>query len=79
MSGPDDRHPMTGNQMDGNAEGGMERHQYDVVWIFDGWDGIRLGSVDKLPITSLPFAAHTDCIPDWYTPLLASSEKMISQ
>ncbi|MCU1454423.1 MAG: hypothetical protein JWN46_2569 [Acidimicrobiales bacterium] len=63
---------------DADYRAGLTRHQYDVVWIFDGWDGIRLGTVDKLPITSLRFADHTDCIPDWYTPLLASSEKMIA-
>ncbi|MCU1351606.1 MAG: hypothetical protein JWM05_815 [Acidimicrobiales bacterium] len=57
---------------------GLRRNQYDAVWIFDGWDGIRLGTIDKLPITSLRFADHTDCIPDWYTPLLAASEKMIA-
>ena len=64
----------------GNADyrAGLTRHQYDDVWIFDGWDGIRLATIDKLPITSLRFADHTSCIPDWYTPLLASSEKMIA-
>ncbi len=63
----------------GNADYriGLQRHQYDVVWIFDGWDGIRLADVDKLPIHRIPFLAHTDCIPDWYTPLVATSEKMI--
>lgn len=55
---------------------GMERDQYDVVWIFDGWDGIRLHDIDGLDISSLPFIDHTDCIPDWYTPLLATSEKV---
>ncbi len=63
----------------GNADYrvGLQRHQYDVVWIFDGWDGIRLASVDKLPVNRIPFIAHTGCIPDWYTPLIATSEKMI--
>ena len=63
----------------GNADYriGLQRHQYDVVWIFDGWDGIRLAAVDKLSVHRIPFLAHTDCIPDWYTPLVATSEKMI--
>ena len=63
----------------GNADYriGLERNQYDVVWIFDGWDGIRLAKVDKLSINRIPFIDHTDCIPDWYTPLIAASEKMI--
>ncbi len=32
---------MTGNEMSGNAEGGMERHQYDVVVIGAGGAGLR--------------------------------------
>ncbi|MEO6629346.1 MAG: ABC transporter substrate-binding protein [Aquihabitans sp.] len=55
---------------------GLERNQYDVVWIFDGWDGIRLTQIDKVPLARLPFIDHDDCIPDWYTPLLASSDRM---
>ena len=30
------RHPMTGNEMSGASEGGMERHQYDVVVVGAG-------------------------------------------
>lgn len=55
---------------------GLERNQYDVVWIFDGWDGIRLTQIDKVSLASLPLIDHDDCIPDWYTPLLASSDRM---
>ena len=52
---------------------GLERDQYDVVWIFDGWDGIRLAQAE-VDTNRIPFIDHTDCIPDWYTPLLATSE-----
>jgi ABC-type nitrate/sulfonate/bicarbonate transport system substrate-binding protein len=55
---------------------GLERDQYDVVWIFDGWDGIRLSQVEGLETNAIRFADHTDCIPDWYTPLLATSEQV---
>jgi ABC-type nitrate/sulfonate/bicarbonate transport system substrate-binding protein len=51
---------------------GLERDQYDAVWIFDGWDGIRLRQAG-VDTTSIPFIEHEDCIPDWYTPLLATS------
>ena len=34
---------------------GCSAHQYDVVWIFDGWDGIRLREIDKLAINRIPF------------------------
>lgn len=57
---------------------GLERDFFDFVWIFEGWDGIRLEQAG-LDITSLPFADHFDCIPNWYTPLLATSERMIAE
>lgn len=58
---------------------GLERDQYDVVWIFDGWDGIRYSEVDGLDIASIPFVEHDDCIPDWYTPILAASEDALDE
>lgn len=57
---------------------GLERDFYDFVWIFDGWDGIRLEQAG-LDTTSIHFADHFDCIPDWYTPLLATSEQLITE
>ena len=36
-----DRHPMTGNEMSGASEGGMERHTYDVVVVGAGGAGLR--------------------------------------
>ncbi len=57
---------------------GLERDFYDFVWIFDGWDGIRLEEAG-LDITSVRFADYFDCIPDWYTPLLATSERMVAE
>jgi succinate dehydrogenase / fumarate reductase flavoprotein subunit len=38
---PEGRHPMTGNEMSGSAEGGLERHQYDVLVIGAGGSGLR--------------------------------------
>lgn len=56
---------------------GLTKRQYDFVWIFEGWDRIRLEQIDKLPVATIPFAAHTNCIPDWYTPLIASNERLL--
>ncbi len=36
-----DRHPMTGNEMSGEATGGTERHQYDVIVVGAGGAGLR--------------------------------------
>lgn len=57
---------------------GLERDFFDFVWIFEGWDGIRLEQ-QGVDTASIPFADHFDCIPDWYTPLLATSEQMIEE
>ncbi len=55
---------------------GLERDQYDFVWIYDGWDGVRLTEVDGVDLNRIAFTDHTDCIPDWYTPLLATSDQV---
>jgi ABC-type nitrate/sulfonate/bicarbonate transport system substrate-binding protein len=47
--------------------------------VFDGWDVIRLRDGEHLDIARLPFAEHADCIPDWYTPLLATNDTMIAK
>lgn len=36
-----ERHPMTGNEMSGEAAGGIERHAYDVIVIGAGGSGLR--------------------------------------
>ncbi len=61
-----DRHPMTGNEMSGAAEGGMERHQYDVVVIGAGGAGLRAaiaahdaGAKTAIVCKSLLGKAHT--------------------
>jgi len=58
---------------------GLTQHQFDTAWVFDGWDTIRLRDVDHLDVTTIPFSAHTDCIPDWYTPLIATSQALIDR
>ncbi|QIK83351.1 ABC transporter substrate-binding protein [Sanguibacter sp. HDW7] len=52
---------------------------YDTTWVFEAWDTIRMRDVDGMDVATLPFADYTDCIPSWYTPLLAvSSTKLAS-
>jgi ABC-type nitrate/sulfonate/bicarbonate transport system substrate-binding protein len=57
---------------------GMEDGHYDFVWVFDGWDVIRLAEVEGVEVTTIPFREWEGCIPDWYTPLLAASEQVIA-
>ncbi|MGI8573918.1 MAG: ABC transporter substrate-binding protein [Egibacteraceae bacterium] len=58
---------------------GLQRDFYDFVWIFEGWDGIRLQQADGVNVALLPFADELDCIPDWYTPLFASTEQTLEE
>lgn len=63
----------------GNADYrvGLTKGHYDFVWIFDGWDGLRFKRIDKLDTVSIPFIDYTKCIPDWYTPVIATSTKLL--
>lgn len=63
----------------GNADYnvGFRRNAYDAVWVFDGWDVIRLREIAKTPVTTIPLREHFDCVPDWYTPVIVTSEALI--
>lgn len=60
---------------------GLDNKDYDAVWVFDGWDVIRLRDLEGMKITTLPFygAGDASCLPDWYTPLLASSGGLLTK
>jgi succinate dehydrogenase / fumarate reductase flavoprotein subunit len=65
-AGQEGRHPMTGNALSGDAEGGMERHSYDVVVIGAGGAGLRAaiaahdaGAKTAIVCKSLLGKAHT--------------------
>ena len=56
---------------------GLTQDQFDTTWVFDAWDTVRLREVDKMKVSTIPFAEHTECIPNWYTPLLAASGEAV--
>ena len=60
------RHPMTGNEMSGSSQGGMEHHQYDVIVVGAGGAGLRAaiaahdaGAKTAVVCKSLLGKAHT--------------------
>ncbi len=57
---------------------GFRRKQYDAVWVFDGWDVIRMRELQKTPVTTIAFRDHLGCIPDWYTPVLAAADTLVT-
>lgn len=58
---------------------GLTEDQFDTAWVFDAWDTIRLGELDGLEVSTLAFRDYTDCIPNWYTPLIATSATQIEE
>jgi len=58
---------------------GMESNRFDFVWVFEFWDVLRAREVEKKDVGSLKFIDYTHCIPDWYTPLIVTSERMIKE
>jgi len=57
---------------------GLTKHFYDFVWVFDGWEGIQFTDIDHLHTVTMPFIRYQRCIPDWYTPVIATSQKLIN-
>ncbi|WP_152649959.1 ABC transporter substrate-binding protein [Demequina globuliformis] len=58
---------------------GLTEDQYDAAWVFDAWDTIRLSDVDGLEVNTLAFRDWMDCIPNWYTPMLAANGDSIAE
>lgn len=54
----------------------LERDRVDFTWIFYGWDGMR-ALAQNFRISYLPLSSYPDCIPNFYTPILITSEQMI--
>lgn len=57
---------------------GLTEDQFDYAWVFDAWDTIRLRDIDGMDVGTLPFIDYTECIPDWYTPLLATTSSTLT-
>ncbi len=56
---------------------GLEQDRFDVVWVFSGWDALRAREIEGASIAEISFQDHTDCIPDWYTPIYVTSESAL--
>ena len=53
-----------------------EADQVDFVWIFYGWGGIN-AELQGVELDIVMLKDYLDCIPDYYTPILITSEAMI--
>lgn len=58
---------------------GFEQNRFDFAWVFDGWDVIRSREILGKQVNTIPFIDYTQCIPDWYTPVIITSEDLIAK
>jgi len=56
----------------------MARDRIDFVWMYFGWTGIE-GELRGLDLDTIMLMDHLDCIPDYYTPILITSQQMIDE
>ena len=56
----------------------MERDRIDFAWMYYGWTGIE-GELRGLDLDTVMLVDYLDCIPDYYTPILITSQAMIDE
>lgn len=54
----------------------LQAKQADFVWIFLGWEGIAAA---RAGVELNTFSPTAGCVPDYYTPVLVTSEKMTNE
>jgi ABC-type nitrate/sulfonate/bicarbonate transport system substrate-binding protein len=56
----------------------MEKDRIDFVWLFYGWDGIR-AKQQGFKLDFIMLKDYTQCVPDYYTPILITNEDLIKK
>lgn len=56
----------------------MDRERIDFAWMYYAWTGIE-GELRGLDLDTIMLMDHFDCIPDYYTPILITSQAMIEK
>ena len=56
----------------------MERDRIDFAWMYYAWTGIE-GELRGLDLDTVMLMDYFDCIPDYYTPVLITSQDMIDE
>jgi ABC-type nitrate/sulfonate/bicarbonate transport system substrate-binding protein len=50
----------------------------DVAWIYEGWEGVE-AELRGMEVNNVRFLDWVQCLPDYYTPVIVTSEQMIAQ
>ncbi len=56
----------------------MQRDRIDFAWVYYGWTGIE-AELRGLTLDRVMLMDYTDCIPDYYTPILITSRELAEQ
>ncbi|MFO8064407.1 MAG: ABC transporter substrate-binding protein [Spirochaetota bacterium] len=56
----------------------LDQEEADIVWIYYGTQGFQAERIG-LDIKYFPLNDYTDCIPDYYTPIVIASEQTLDQ
>ncbi|HEC23645.1 MAG TPA: ABC transporter substrate-binding protein [Chloroflexi bacterium] len=56
----------------------LDQGQIDLAWIFYGWQGIQ-AELQGVDLNVVMMEDWFDCIPDYYTPVLITSEQMMAE
>lgn len=56
----------------------MDRNRVDFGWIFYGWQGIN-AELDGRDLSRLMLMDYADCIPNYYTPILLTTQSYIDE
>jgi ABC-type nitrate/sulfonate/bicarbonate transport system substrate-binding protein len=56
----------------------MTHRRIDFAWIFYAWQGIQ-AEVSGIDLDTIMLMDYLDCVPDYYTPILLTSQTMIDE
>lgn len=56
----------------------LQSGRIDLAWIFEGWQGVQ-AEREGLELDIVRMSDHLDCIPDYYTPILFTSEATLAE
>lgn len=56
----------------------MQQDRIDLVWLYYAWTGIEAGQRGVV-LDAIMLRAYPDCVPDYYTPILITSQQMIDE
>ena len=54
----------------------MQRDRFDLAWMYYGWTGVDAG-LRGVDLDAIMLVDYLDCVPDYYTPILITSQDMV--